>query len=79
MIAPTMGVPVLKPGRTYSGDNGRMFCTDHAGAEATFTGRDISGRRVRRITNADEAAIRAITGLVGPLCETCRARAKAAS
>lgn len=72
-------VPVLKPGRIYRGDNGRIFCTEHAGYSATFTGRDLSGHRVRRLTPADEARFREATGVVGPLCETCRYAAKAAS
>jgi hypothetical protein len=44
---------VLDPGKLYSGDNGRVFCGEHAGASAKYTGRDISGQRVAVLTAAE--------------------------
>ncbi len=29
--------PVLKPGALYLGDNGRCFCTEHAGMRLTYS------------------------------------------
>lgn len=40
----------LKPDSIYLGDNGRAFCGEHAGASATYTGRDLSGQPVMEIT-----------------------------
>jgi len=64
--------PVLKPGALYLGDNGRCFCAEHAGASARYTGRDISGQRVHRITAGDRAAWRIEVGSE-PQCEDCAA------
>ena len=69
--------PVLKAGALYLGDNGRCFCPDHAGASARYTGRDISGQRVHRITEADRAAWRIEVGSE-PQCEDCAAIARSA-
>lgn len=44
--------PKLSPSALYIGDNGRCFCGAHAGCSAKFTGRDISGQRVVRVTPA---------------------------
>jgi len=66
----------LVAGATYSGDNGRLFCRDHAGASAKFTGRDLSGQRVARLSPADEKAIREACEIPEerPLCEGCSAK-----
>ena len=42
--------PVLRDEALYVGDNGALFCGKDAGASARFTGRDISGQRVERVT-----------------------------
>lgn len=39
----------------YLTDNGRVVCGADAGASARFTGRDISGQRVQRVTTKDDA------------------------
>lgn len=61
--------PVLKPDALYLGDNGRCFCgkLHCAGMTAYFTGRDLSGQRVERIT----PAILRVEGLARIRCETC--------
>ena len=48
--------PVLKDGVVYSSDNGQMICSKCAGQSALFSGRDISGQKVRRQTAADARA-----------------------
>ena len=60
---------VLEPGALYLGDNGRCFCTDRAGMSARYTGRDISGQPVHRVTNADQRGARRMG--VTLRCETC--------
>lgn len=47
--------PVLKPGLIYSGDRGTRICIHCAGQSAKFTGRDLSGRKVKPYTEADNA------------------------
>lgn len=61
-------VPVLKAG-LYLGDNGRCFCHRHAGMTATYSGRDLSGQPVERLTAADVAEAEALGWT--PACETC--------
>ena len=48
-------IPVLKPDTLYIGDNGRCFCGKHAGTSAKFTGRDISGQKVKKLSKAGAA------------------------
>jgi hypothetical protein len=50
--------PVLNPHHLYLGDNGRCFCgaLRCAGMTAHFTGRDLSGHPVYRITEKMIAA-----------------------
>lgn len=68
--------PVLRPDALYMGDNGRMFCGRHAGCSALYTGRDISGQPVLRLSAADQETLRAdladIIPASAPLCEECR-------
>ncbi len=45
--------PVLANGAVYFGDNGRLVCRECAGASALYTGRDISGQPVERVTIED--------------------------
>jgi hypothetical protein len=47
--------PRLEDSALYFTDNGRIVCGLHAGNSARYTGRDISGQRVRRVTGADDA------------------------
>ena len=54
MMTPTRK-PKLSPTDLYLGDNGRCFCGEHAGASAKYTGRDISGQRVHKVSDADRA------------------------
>lgn len=63
-------VPVLDDDALYLGDNGECFCGRHAGASARFTGRDLSGQAVHKITTADQRYAAAECG--GALaCESC--------
>lgn len=62
--------PVLDDDALYMMDNGRVLCGRHCGASARYTGRDISGQQVVRLTPAD---IRASIRDYGwePVCERC--------
>ena len=48
--------PVLKPGALYWSDNGRLVCRACAGFTARYTGRDLSGQKVARVTIGDVQA-----------------------
>ena len=65
---------VLKPDAYYEGDNGRILHGKCSGASATYTGRDISGQKVRRLTAADVVAFLAEVADLGitEACEQCR-------
>lgn len=52
----TIPRPVLVPGAVYWADGGRRICTRCAGQSALYTGRDLSGQRVERITVEDVRA-----------------------
>jgi hypothetical protein len=60
---------VLKPDALYFGDNGRCFCGQCAGTSALYTGHDISGQKVRRVTPKIVAAYAAMD--FQPKCESC--------
>jgi len=64
--------PVLKEDQLYIGDNGRIFCGRplHAGATALYTGRDLSGQKLTKITKKvrDEFALLHMI----PECEECK-------
>lgn len=45
--------PLLREGALYWADNGRVICAKCAGQSALYTGRDISGQRVERVTADD--------------------------
>ena len=68
----TEPAPVLREDALYLGDNGRCFCgrLHHAGMTAHFTGRDLSGQRVHRVTEADQREARRMR--VTLECESCR-------
>lgn len=48
--------PVLVSGAVYWSDGGRLICTCCAGASARYTGRDISGQKVERVSIEDVRA-----------------------
>ena len=48
--------PLLREGALYWADNGRVICAKCAGMSALYTGRDISGQKVERITVEDVRA-----------------------
>ena len=59
--------PFLREGAVYWADNGRRICAGCAGASALYTGRDLSGQPVERVTVED---VRAWPEDLGPLaCE----------
>ena len=66
--------PVLREDELYLGDNGRCFCgrLHHAGMTAFYTGRDLSGQRVHRVTEVDQREARREG--VTLACEGCRSR-----
>ena len=51
--ADTTPRPVLQDGAVYWADNGRRICARCAGATALYTGHDLSGQKVERVTAAD--------------------------
>ena len=48
--------PLLREGALYWADNGRVLRAKCAGQSALYTGRDISGQKVERITVEDVRA-----------------------
>jgi len=64
--------PILRGDAIYEGDNGRIFCgrLHHAGMTAHFTGRDLSGQRVHRVTEVDQREARRVGVVLA--CEGCR-------
>jgi len=69
--------PKLLDDALYLTDNGRVVCGKDAGASARFTGRDISGQRVARVTTKDDAYWLAELG-EHISCEQCGKRLPAA-
>jgi len=63
-------MPLLREDAIYLGDNGRCFCARHAGMTARYTGRDLSGQPVHRVTDADQREARRMG--VTLACEECR-------
>jgi len=49
-------------GRIYESDNGRLICSRCAGMSARFTGRDISGQKIRLLNDAYAIAWKRETG-----------------
>ena len=64
--------PALREDTLYLGDNGRCFCgrLHCAGMTAHFTGRDLSGHPVHRVTEDDQREARRLG--VELACEGCR-------
>lgn len=58
-----------RPDRLYNTDNGAIYCGDHCGSSARFTGRDISGQKIEEVNpgNREEWCS----------CESCGMRADA--
>jgi len=69
-------VPVLRDDTLYLGDNGRCFCGEMrcAGMTPYFTGRDLSGQRVLRITSEMADRMARDGGQTWPTCEMCGKR-----
>lgn len=71
--------PLLREGAVYFADNGRRICAKCAGQSALYTGRDISGQKVERVSVEDvrawpddlgvlrcESGCTALTAVAGP-------------
>lgn len=71
---PTEPRVILDKDTLYSCDNGAVYCGEHCGASARYSGRDISGQEVMVLTKQDVANARAAYG-VTLRCETCRKEA----
>jgi len=71
-VKTTEPTPVLRDDELYLGDNGRAFCgrLHHAGMTALYTGRDISGQHVHRVTEDDQREAQKMG--VELACEGCR-------
>jgi hypothetical protein len=65
---PTRKVPA--DSTLYFTDNGAILCGRHLGTSAAYTGRDISGQPIERVTPDDSADLLALGVPVG--CECCR-------
>ena len=62
--------PVTNPDHLYFTDNGRVLCGEHLGMSAMYTGYDISGQKIVRVTPAEaEAAKRDLDCALD--CEDC--------
>lgn len=64
---------VLEPDAYYETDNGAIYHGRCCGASARFTGRDISGRPVVRVSDHEAACFVRDLGL-DDACEACNAR-----
>lgn len=60
---------VVKDDALYFADNGACYCGKHLGMTARYTGRDLSGQKIERITPkvAEECRAMGFT----PACENC--------
>lgn len=61
--------PVVTDEALYFADNGAVYCGKHLGMSARFTGRDISGQKIERITPKVAAECASIKFF--PKCENC--------
>ena len=73
-----MPKPVLQDHALYLCDNGACYCGAHAGTSARYTGHDLSGMPVERITAIHEVYAQRVLRMRFE-CETCRARKEARS
>ena len=58
------------PTPLFIGDNGRIFCRAHGGATFQASGRDLSGQRAHKVTDADRGEWAQMTGM-SMACESC--------
>lgn len=63
--------PLLEDDALYITDNGACYCGKHTGAAARYTGHDISGQKVDRVTEADQSYYEQIADGRRMACETC--------
>lgn len=56
--------PVLQDDELYITDNGAVYCGKHCGVAARYTGKDISGQKVERLSAGD-------ANNAGLSCEQC--------
>ena len=61
---------VVRDDALYFTDNGRVVCGAHCGTSAAFTGRDISGQKIERVTPETAASWLAEVG-EPIMCEDC--------
>lgn len=71
-------MPVLKDSALYLCDNGACYCGEHAGTSARYTGRDLSGQPVERITETAQRWMEREHGRRFK-CEVCSARERVVS
>lgn len=60
---------ILDTKALYIGDNGEIFCGDHAGMNAKTTGLDISGQPVQRVGDSEKSQFASLG--ITPRCECC--------
>jgi hypothetical protein len=61
----------VDPSALYFTDNGAVLCADHLGMSARYSGRDISGQRIVKVTPFD---VRQMDAMGVPCrCESCGA------
>ncbi len=66
--------PVAKDNVIYFVDNGAVYCGAHLGMSARYTGYDISGQKIERITRKVLKECLEINFI--PKCESCGLEAK---
>lgn len=69
MTVTTEPKKLLKDGAVYVGDNGRLTCSSCSGHSATYSGRDLSGHPVERVTVEDVAEWPADLGVMTCECK----------
>lgn len=67
--------PKIRSEAVYLCDNGAAYCSDHLGASASMTLRDISGQPIEEVTPAMAREAKAMGWEVA--CETCGRKASA--
>lgn len=73
--------PVITDDAIYECDNGAWLCGKHLGSSAKFTGRDISGQPIHRLTGPELTEVFALLRELdrAHACETCDAIARRAA
>ncbi len=72
-----MDLAKTEPDSVFVTDNGRLLCGADLGASARFTGRDISGQRIERVSPEYAAAYNRDLADIGVVC-CCEACGKVA-